>query len=136
MSSSEATLRWTGEDLVFHGTSGGSPEIVVDSANEAGMSPMRLLLLSVAGCMAIDVLMILEKSRVPVETLEVDVSGDRAEDPPRKYESLRLTYRVTGPAEEHQAKLQRAVDLSRDTYCSVLHSLRPDLDLTIRIERG
>jgi len=80
--------------------------------------------------------MILEKSRVPLETLEVDISGDRVQDPPRRYQSLRLTYRVTGPGPEDEAKLQRAVDLSRDKYCSVLHTLRPDLDLDIRIRRG
>ena len=136
MSSSEAILRWTGEDLVFQGSADGGPEVVVDSANQAGTAPMRMLLLSVAGCMAIDVVMILEKSRVRLETLEVDVSGDRAENPPRRFESLRLTYRVTGPGPEDEAKLQRAVDLSRDKYCSVLHSLRPDLDLDIRIDRG
>lgn len=135
MSSSEAVLRWTGEDLVFRGSANGSPEVVVDSDNAVGTSPMRLLLLSVAGCMAVDVVMILRKSRVPVEELEVAVSGDRAENPPRKYESLRLVYRVRGPSDGDEAKLQRAVDLSRDTYCSVLHSLRPDLDLDIRIER-
>lgn len=136
MSSSEATLRWTGQGLVFQGSSDGGPEVVVDSGNVEGASPMRLLLFSVAGCMAIDVVMILEKSRVALETLEVDVSGVRAIDPPRKFESLRLTYRVTGPGPEDEAKLQRAVDLSRDKYCSVLHTLRPDLDLDIRIQRG
>lgn len=136
MSSSEAVLRWTGKDLVFRGSSDGSPEMVVDGDNVAGTSPMRMLLLSVAGCMGIDVLMILEKARVPVEALEVEISGERAENPPRFFESLRLVYRVSGPGEEHRAKLERAVALSRDTYCSVLHTLRPDLDLDIRIQRG
>ncbi len=136
MSSSEAVLRWTGKDLVFRGASEASPELVVDGDNLAGTSPMRMLLLSVAGCMAIDVLMILEKSRVPVEALEVAISGDRAETPPRFFESIRLVYRVTGPSEEDEAKLQRAVALSRDTYCSVLHTLRPDVDLDIVIQRG
>ncbi len=129
-------LRWTGEDLVFRGRAAGAPEIVVDGDNTAGASPMRLLLLSVAGCMAIDVVMILEKSRVPVESLEVEVDGERAETPPRRYRSLSLVYRVEGPGPEHQDKLQRAVDLSRDTYCSVLHSLRDDLELDIRIVRA
>lgn len=135
MSSSEVLLRWTGEDLVFRGSADGGPEVVVDSDNLAGPSPMRLLLLSLAGCMAIDVVMILQKSRVPLESLEVEVAGDRAEDPPRKFEAVRLTYRVSGPGPDDGAKLQRAVDLSRDKYCSVLHSLRPDLDLDIGIQR-
>lgn len=135
MSSSDLSLRWSGEGLVFRGGQDGGPEVVVDSANEAGLSPMKLLLLSLAGCMAIDVRMILEKSRVPVEALEVHLSGERAEKPPRRFTSLVLTYRVRGPGDGDQDKLQRAVDLSRDTYCSVLHTLRTDLDLEIRIER-
>jgi putative redox protein len=136
MSSSEARLRWTGEKLVFRGSANDGPEIAVDSDNVVGTSPTGLLLLSLAGCMAVDVVMILEKSRVPVTALEVVVDGDRAADPPRKFEALRLTYRVSGPDADHDGKLERAVDLSRDKYCSVLHTLRPDLTLDIRIERG
>ena len=135
MNSSDLRLRWSGDGLVFHGGADGGPEVVVDSDRKAGLSPTQLLLVSLAGCMAIDVRMILEKSRVPVETLEVVVSGVRAETPPRRFTSMVLTYRVAGPAEGDQAKLQRAVDLSRDVYCSVLHTLSPDLDLEIRIER-
>ena len=80
--------------------------------------------------------MILEKSRVPVAFLEVGVDGDRANTEPRRFESLRLVCRVRGPEEGDQPKLERAVQLSRDKYCSVLHTLRPDLDLEIRIERA
>jgi uncharacterized OsmC-like protein len=43
-------------------------------------------------------------------------------------------YRVDGPSEDDRPKLQRAIDLSREKYCSVLHSLRPDIDLDIRVE--
>lgn len=136
MSSSDAWLRWTGQDLVFRGSAGGAPELVVDSANTAGTSPMGLLLLSLAGCMAVDVVMILEKGRVPLDGVEVRIDGTRADDPPRRYESIRLTYRFSGPAAHHEAKVQRAVDLSRDRYCSVLHTLRPDLELDIRVERS
>ena len=139
MSSSDvrsARLRWVGEGLVFKGSANDGPEITVDSGGELGASPMELLLLSLAGCMAVDVRMILEKSRVPVESLEVEAIGERAETEPRKYRSIRLVYRLSGPAEEHEAKLQRAIDLSRDKYCSVLHSLNPEIDVEIRVERA
>lgn len=136
MSSSEVRLRWTGDGLAFRGGAGGGPEIVLDSNGVAGPSPTQALLLSLAGCMAVDVRMILEKSRVPVEALEVVVEGDRAADPPRYFHALRLTYRITGPTDADQAKLERAVQLSRDTYCSVLHTLRPDMSLDVRIERA
>jgi putative redox protein len=108
----------------------------MDSDGEAGPSPTQTLLLSLAGCMGVDVRMILEKSRVPVESLEIDVEGDRVENPPRRFRSLRLTYRLRGPGDGDQGKLERAVELSREKYCSVLHTLRPDLDLDVRIERA
>lgn len=136
MSSSEVTLRWRGDGLVFVGGADGGPEIVLDSDGKVGPSPTQVLLLSLAGCMGVDVRMILEKSRVPLESLEVVVAGDREETPPRFFRTIRLTYRVKGPSEADQGKLERAVDLSKDKYCSVLHTLRPDLELDISIERA
>lgn len=140
-------LRWTGDGMVFRGgplspsENGGPgvsiapPETVVDGDSVAGPSPMDHLLLGLAGCMAVDVRMILEKSRVPLEAMEIEVEGERAPDPPRRYVRVRLVYRLQGPGPEDEAKVQRAVDLSRDKYCSVLHSLRPDLDLSIEVHR-
>jgi len=135
MSSSRVKLRWTGQGLVFRGGAEGGPEITTESGGGAGPSPTQLLLLSLAACMGVDVRMILEKSRVPVDTLEVEVEGDRVQDPPRRFHAIRLTYRVGGPGDEDQAKLERAVQLSTEKYCSVLHTLRSDLDLDVRIER-
>jgi len=121
--------------LVFLGGAPGGPEVVVDSDGKAGPSPTQTLLLALAGCMGVDVVMILEKSRVPVESLSVEVEGDRREEAPRRFTSIRLVYRVKGPADEDQSKLERAVELSREKYCSVLHTLRPDLSVDVRIER-
>ena len=94
-------LEWTGEGLAFRGGKEGGVQVGVDSDGAIGPAPMELLLLSVAGCMAVDVLMILQKSRVPVHKLAFD-----------------------------------AVELSRDKYCSVMHTLDPELDVDIRVERG
>ena len=84
--------------------------------------------------MAIDVQMILEKGRVPLESLELTVEGQRREEPPRYFEDARMVFRLRGPATGDAAKVQRAIDLSRDKYCSVLHTLRPDLSLGIELE--
>lgn len=129
-------LRWTGEDLVFHGTNPQGAEVIVDSASKQGASPMQLLLLSVAGCMGIDVKLILDKSRVPLETMVVRVTGERALSDPKKFEKIELVYELSGPAEADQAKLQRAIDLSREKYCSVLHTLDPAIEVEIRVERA
>lgn len=127
-------LRWTGQGLVFRGGPDEGVQITVDSDGAEGQTPTQLLLMSLAGCMAVDVLMILEKSRVPVESLEVEAIGERAESVPKRFVSVTLVYRLVGPQESDQAKLDRAIALSRDKYCSVLHTLDPGLDLDIRIE--
>lgn len=120
---------------MFRGGPDEGPEIVVDSGGDEGQSPTQLLLMSLAGCMAVDVLMILQKSRVPVTSLEVESVGERAETIPSRYLAIKLLYRLSGPSEEHQAQLERAIGLSRDKYCSVLHSLDPKIDLDIQVER-
>jgi putative redox protein len=96
---------------------------------------MDALLYAVAGCMALDVQHILEASRVPMTALEVAVEGERAPEHPRFFTKVGLVFRVEGPQDEHQAKLERAVSLSQEKFCSVLHSLRPDIEYVIEIQR-
>ena len=132
----QVRLRWTGTGMSFEGGPDGGPQMVVDSAVKDGLSPMQLLLTAVAGCMAIDVLMIAEKSRVPIDSLEVEAVGVRADEAPKRFVSMTLVYRVTGPSEEDRPKVDRAIELSRDKYCSVLHTLDPDLDFDLRLELG
>ncbi|MEZ4424672.1 MAG: OsmC family protein [Gemmatimonadota bacterium] len=126
-------LDWTGRADVYEG-SGAGAAIVIDGSGQEGPSPMDALLLALSGCMAIDVRMILEKSRVRLDRLHVDAVGTRAEKPPRRFLQIDLTYRLAGPAAEDRPKVERAVQLSLDTYCSVLHSLAPDTRINTRID--
>ncbi len=134
MPTSQVRLQWTGQGLQFRGGAPDRPQASVDGDSKAAPSPVDMLLLSLAGCMGTDVVLILEKSRVELDSLEVEVVAQRAEEHPRRLSGLRLVFRLIGPSETDKTKVQRAVDLSRDTYCSVLHSLRSDLDLEIEIE--
>ena len=131
----QVRLRWSGEGLVFRGGPDGGPVATLDSDAKEGLSSTHYLLFALAGCMAVDVKMILEKSRVPIDSLEVEAVGERAETPPRRFEKIQLTYEVRGPLEEHEKRLQHAIDLSRDKYCSVLHSLDPSIEIDIRVRR-
>ena len=108
--------------------------MVVDGDAATGPSPMDLVLMGLAACMAIDVRVILEKSRVPLDGLEVYAEGTRAEEAPRRYTAVRLTYRISGVDPSHREKVDRAIQLSRERYCSVLHSLREDLPVEILLE--
>lgn len=122
-------LRWGGEGLVFEGGSPGGVPVTVDGNGKVGISPMQALLVSLAGCTAADVVDILTKMRLPLTALSVWVEGDRAAEPPRKYTSVQVVYEIAGPGADDREKVQRAIDLSHDKYCSVLHSLRPDLTI-------
>lgn len=129
------SLRWTGRGMEYVGKGTRGPAVILDGRSEMGPGPMDTLLLALAGCMAVDVQVVLEGSRVPLEGLEVDVEGERVPTHPKRYRRVRLVYRVQGPGEEHQDKVDRALSMSREKLCSVLHTLRPDIDLEIEIHR-
>ena len=119
-------LVWEG-DLRFRGRS-GDVELVLDSDAQAGPSPVQALAFALAGCMAIDVVHILRKGRLDLRGLRAELVAERAPRDPRRLVRVRLHFRVTGDVSAD--KVERAIALSRETYCSVWHSLRPDLDFT------
>lgn len=127
-------LEWTGEGDRFRGGREGGPQVIIDSDNVAGPSPVVALVLALAGCMAVDVLDIGRKSRVPITGLELEAETTRREDPPRRVTAVTLRYRIAGPSAADEAKLWRAIDLSRDKYCSVLHSMKDDIELSIELD--
>lgn len=129
----QVALRWTG-GLAFEGGPADGPGIVVDGDSKAGPSPMDLALAAVAACMAIDVKVILEKMRAPLESLEITAEGERVDDSPRRFSGVRLAFRAGGLDEAGLEKAERAVALSREKYCSVLFTMRPDLRLETTVE--
>ena len=118
-------------DLVFSGTS-GDVSMTLDSGSQAGPSPMQALAFGLAGCMAMDVVHVLRKGRHELRGLRADLRGERAADEPRRFTHIELKYTVVGNVAPEV--VQRAVDLSRDKYCSVWHSLRQDIDFRITFD--
>jgi putative redox protein len=125
-----ATLTWLG-DLKFRAATPRT-EIILDSDSTAGPSPPEAVAMALAGCMAIDVADIVIKGRHPLTAMETRISGTRRDDPPRHFVSFTLHFQLTGNVPHHA--VQRAIDLSRDKYCSVWHSLRRDIELTTTFE--
>jgi putative redox protein len=125
-----AELTWQG-DLRFQARS-GEAELLLDSDGRAGASPVQALVIALAGCMGMDVALILTRSRLPLQALHARISGERAAEDPRRLLSVRMQFVVEGdvPAE----RVERAVQLSREKYCSVWHSMRPDIELTTSVE--
>jgi putative redox protein len=115
-------------DLVFGGRS-GDVQMSLDSASLAGPSPMQTLAFALAGCMSMDVVHVLTKGRHDLRGLRADLTGQRAPDEPRRFTAITLHFTVTGDVPPD--KVERAIDLSREKYCSVWHSMRQDIELTV-----
>src|SRR5689334_9268057 len=123
----KVSLVWE-HDLVFGGQS-GDVQVTFDSASKAGTSPVQALAFALAACMAMDVVHVIVKGRHDLRGLRVDFSGERAETNPHRFTAITLTYTITGTVPA--ARIERAIQLSREKYCSVWHSMRQDIPLTV-----
>ena len=126
-------VKWDG-GLRFVGTDSSGHSIVMDASKSfggegSGFSPLQLLLVALGGCTGIDVIDILRKQRQDVDDLEIVVSGERAEEPPRIYKNIRIEYRIKGKNIKEKA-VKRAIQLSEDKYCSVGAMLRAKAKVT------
>jgi putative redox protein len=120
-------------DLVLKGRSGDA-EMVLDSAGQAGPSPVQTLAFALAGCMGMDVVHILKKGRLDLQGLKISLTAERAQDDPHRITAVTIDFLVTGNVPKDQ--IQRAIDLSHEKYCSVWHSMRQDIPLTTTISIG
>ena len=122
-------------DLVLKGHSAAAT-MVLDSAGQAGPSPVQALAFALAGCMGMDVVHILRKGRLDLRGLRITLTADRADEDPHRMTAVAIDFTVTGDIPKDQ--IQRAIDLSREKYCSVWHSMRQDITFTttFSVSRG
>jgi len=130
------TLRWV-EGKLMAGTDSNGHSIVIGRSPEnpdefIGMKPSDLLLLAAASCSAYDVIEILQKQREPMRALKVICVGEQMPEPPSKFTSIHLHYIVHGAV--NPSRLQKAICLSEDKYCSVISTLRPGVPITSDFE--
>lgn len=120
-------LNWIG-DLKFAATLSKS-SLTIDSAGVAGPSPVEALGAALAGCMSLDVAHILTRGRHPFRALQSRLVAERAQEDPHRFVQATLHFTIDGPVPP--GAVDRAIELSREKYCSVWHSLRQDIDLTV-----
>ena len=125
----KATLTWD-KDLIFMGRTNRGYEIEFDAQQQWGCSPTESLLLSVAGCMGIDMVSFLVKMKCEIKSYKMDIVGERNPTPPQYYTSMEMIISVKG-AGLTPKKLERAIALSHEKYCSVYHSLRKDMKMKV-----
>lgn len=128
-----ARIKWV-EDRTFIGESGSGHSIVLgtshgDNPRSPGPSAMELVLLGLGGCTAYDVVMILEKGREAVEDVVIELDADRAADPPKVFTRIHLHFVVKGRGLAY-SKVERAINLSAEKYCSASAMLAKTATIT------
>ncbi len=98
----------------------------------SAVKPSDLLLLAAASCSAYDVVEILDKQREPLEALDIQCSGEQITEQPYNFINVHLKYIIKGAV--NPKKVERAIKLSEDKYCSVLATLRPSLEISSEFE--
>lgn len=126
---------WKG-NMAFQADAPSGHRVMMDAQPKAGgenrgPSPMETLLAAAGACSGIDIVMILERMRLRVDAFSMEVSGERAKDHPRRFTRVHVHYRLEGDLPPE--KVRRAVELSRDKYCSVLRSLNAEVTTSFSI---
>jgi putative redox protein len=126
-----ASVIWT-EDERFVGVSDSGHAIVVDASDtRLASSPLELVLIGLCGCTASDVVSILRKKREPFTSVHVSAEAVRAEDFPRVFTAIKLTYKIGGQVS--RKAVEDAVRLSETKYCSVGQMLSKTATITHEI---
>jgi putative redox protein len=122
-------------DEFFIGTSPSGHAQVMDTKGDrhSAPTPMEMLLVSVAGCTAADVVSILKKKRQIVTDYNIEITGERAAEHPRKFISFHVHHIVHGRGVSAKA-VEDAIELSDTKYCSVAATVRPTAEITTSYE--
>lgn len=125
----------------FEGTGSSAIKVHTDGSLEmggdnAGVRPMELLLMGLASCSAIDVVLILKKQRQQITDFRIVADGDRVEEEGTKrspFRTIHLLFKITGVALD-AAKIERAIALSMEKYCSATAQLEALATITHDVE--
>ncbi len=127
------SVKWI-EGGKFIGIDSTKHSVVLSTAAEGvGVKPSDLLLIAVAACTAVDVVEILNKKRMPLTTLEINVNGEQDQDPPWTFRKIHLHFCVGGKNLTEKA-VEQAITLSEEKYCSVAATLRATAEISVDFE--
>jgi putative redox protein len=128
-----ASVKWVGgQRFAATGPSGHAVAFDSDRLSNTAPGPMEMVLMALGACTATDIVIILGKKRQKLEALEVICSGERAAEPPTVWVKLDVLFRLRGNVEEDA--LKRAIELTKEKYCSVAAMLKKTAKLSWRHE--
>ncbi len=132
MATSKAYLKQV-KGITFAGKTDSNHWITVDGpenfgGSDAGIRPKELLLLSLAGCTASDVVSILQKKRIKLDDFEINISAEMTEEHPKVFTKIDLEYVFYGD-NTAEKDVERAIELSETKYCGVTAMLEKALEI-------
>lgn len=128
----EAQLKWI-DGMQFVARAGDGPAVIIDDPeSRGGASPMQLVLIGIAGCTAVDVILIMQKKRAKVTDFQVSITGERAPEHPKRYTNIQIEYVLHGRDIKPEA-VEQAIALSETKYCSAMASLNAKFTSSYRI---
>ena len=125
MSTTQLSVRWTGEELNYIGTDSKGNQLQIGGQS---LSPGQMVLLGLASCMGMDVVSILKKKQQQISDVEVEIIAHQPDKHPRLYETVEVHFTVKGENVESKA-VARSIELSRDRYSIVGHTFQRAVDL-------
>lgn len=125
-------LRWVESQLMVGSDSNGHSVVIGRSPEDHdvwnGIKPSDLLLLATASCSTYDIVEILTKQREPLKDIKVICNGEQQSEPPYTFTKIHMHYVIKGKVDP--GKLEKAIDLSENKYCSVISTLRPGVPIS------
>ena len=133
MGTSTTTVQWLSGKR-FVGIDSTNHSVVLSSKDEGvGVKPSDMLLIALAACTAVDVVEILSKKRMPLDSLEIITTGEQDADPPWTFRKIHLKYRLSGRGLTDKA-VEQAIQISEEKYCSVAATVRATAEITTEFE--
>lgn len=130
-----AQISWKGK-FGFEGKTESGHSVFMDVKPESGgenkgPSPMELVTVALGGCTGMDVVLILKKMKVDLESMTINIDFQRAPDHPKVFTKINLEYNFTGRNIKEE-DVKRAIELSQGKYCSVSAMLKKTAEITYK----
>jgi putative redox protein len=133
MGTTTTTVQWLSGKR-FVGIDSTNHSVVLSSQDEGvGVKPSDMLLIALASCCAVDVVEILAKKRMPIDSMEITTTGEQDADPPWTFRKIHLKCRLSGTGLTEKA-VEQAVQLAEEKYCSVAATLRATVEITTEFQ--
>lgn len=128
-----ASIKWVGEQkFLANSPSGHAVPVDSDRKSNTAPGPMEMVLMALGACTATDMVIILEKKRQRLQSLQVECSGERANEVPEVWVKLEVSFRIRGVVDEKAVK--HAVELTKEKYCSVAAMLKKTATISWNFE--